>query len=128
MLGFVAVFIPLDGGGNLDGLHPEPEMISTNVFIEAMNDDFNTPEASAVLFDLSREYYNKQEDPERADELALKLVKLGEILGILQRDPEVFLQGAHDDEDFEAEEIHELIVERNRARMASDFARSDEIP
>ncbi len=112
-------------GRKLDGLTPEQDDFDKR-FKQAMDDDFNTPEALAVLFDLSREI-NKQGNPERADELAVKLVNLGNVLGILQRDPEVFLQGSHDDEDFEAEEIHQLIIERNRARMASDFARSDEI-
>lgn len=97
-------------------------------FYEAMDDDFNTPEALAVLFELAREINRlKDTQPAQADYYADKLVKLGGILGILQTDPEVFLQGATDDEDFEAEYVHNMIVERNRARMAKDFKRADEI-
>lgn len=94
----------------------------------AMDDDLNTPESISVLFDLAREVNRlKESQPASADYLAAKLKHLGGILGVLQSDPEVFLQGAHDDQDFEADQIHALIVERNRARMAKDFKRSDEI-
>jgi cysteinyl-tRNA synthetase len=114
-------------GRNLIGDLP-PQDAFDERFTRAMEDDLNTPEAMAVLFDLAREINRlKETQPAEADFLAIKLKHLGGILGILHSDPEVFLQGAHDDEDFEAERIHALIVERNRARMAKDFKRSDEI-
>ena len=63
-------------------------------FEQAMDDDFNTPVAVAVLFDLSREL-NKAKDsyPERAGQLAASLKTLGGLLGILQQDPEEYLKG-----------------------------------
>jgi cysteinyl-tRNA synthetase len=63
-------------------------------FEQAMDDDFNTPVAVAVLFDLSREL-NKAKDsyPERAGQLAASLKALGGLLGILQQDPEEYLKG-----------------------------------
>lgn len=114
-------------GRRLDGDVTLDDEIESR-FYDAMNDDFNTPEALAVMFELVRDINRiKDEQPDKADQLAIKLVKLGHILGFLERDPEVFLQGAHDDVDFEESQIDELIVERNRARMMKDFARADEI-
>jgi cysteinyl-tRNA synthetase len=63
-------------------------------FREAMDDDFNTPEALAVLFDLVREINRlKESDVAAAAALAGVLRELGEMLGILQNDPEVYLKG-----------------------------------
>jgi cysteinyl-tRNA synthetase len=62
-------------------------------FREAMDDDFNTPEALAVLFDLAREINKlKEADSDAAAALAGVLRKLGAILGILQDDPEAFFK------------------------------------
>jgi cysteinyl-tRNA synthetase len=60
-------------------------------FRDAMNDDFNTPEAVAVLFDLANEL-NRSREPR----LAGLLKSLGGVLGLLQRDPTDFLQGRRD--------------------------------
>jgi cysteinyl-tRNA synthetase len=63
-------------------------------FEQAMDDDFNTPVAVSVLFDLARELNkNKDNDAERAGELAVSLKKLGDLLGVLQEDPEVWFKG-----------------------------------
>jgi cysteinyl-tRNA synthetase len=63
-------------------------------FEQAMDDDFNTPVAVAVLFDLARELNKtKNGDAERVGQLAVSLKRLGGLLGILQDDPDVFLKG-----------------------------------
>ena len=63
-------------------------------FETAMRDEFNTPEAIAVLFDLAKEINRQREaDPEQATQLAAQLRQLGSLLGLLQDDPEAFLQG-----------------------------------
>ncbi|MGZ8214235.1 MAG: cysteine--tRNA ligase, partial [Methylosarcina sp.] len=60
-----------------------------NRFKEAMDDDFNTPVAIAVLFDLARELNKaKQNEPAKAAEIARDLKFFGGLLGILQDDPE----------------------------------------
>jgi cysteinyl-tRNA synthetase len=65
-------------------------------FEQAMDDDFNTPVAVSVLFDLARELNrNKSSDPERAGKLAASLKKLGGLLGVLQSDPEEWLQAGN---------------------------------
>jgi len=63
-------------------------------FEQAMDDDFNTPVALAVLFDLARELNKiKEADQEKAGALAATLKIFRWLLGILQDDPEAFLKG-----------------------------------
>jgi cysteinyl-tRNA synthetase len=94
-------------------------------FKVAMDDDFNTPEALAVLFDLAAEL-NRQ----RTATAAARLKSLAKVLGLLQRDPEDFFQAAPSSDSaggLTAESIEQLIAERQAARKARDFKRSDEI-
>ncbi len=112
-------------------------------FKEAMDDDFNTPVAIAVLFDLARELNKtKQNDPAKAGELAAELKLLGGLLGMLQEDPEAWLQNktaaniadelilkdevyVHRDIDFEW--IEQQIQLRLDAKKAKDWATADKI-
>jgi cysteinyl-tRNA synthetase len=89
-------------------------------FRAAMDDDFGTPEAIAVLFDLATEL-NKS----RSREQAVLLKSLGAMLGLLQRDADVFLKGGTD----RSEEawIEEKIAQRNAARKARRFADADAV-
>ena len=84
-------------------------------FKEAMDDDFATPEAVAVLFDLA----NRINTGEKA--LAGQLRGLGGVLGLLHRDPQAFLQGRSEDW------IAQKIAERNAARERKDYASADRI-
>ena len=94
-------------------------------FQAAMNDDFNTPEAYSVLFDLARELNRvKGEGAAAAAGLAGRLRQLGGVLGLLEQDPEAFLKGAVGDED-EVVEIEALIKARNDARAAKDWPAAD---
>jgi cysteinyl-tRNA synthetase len=92
-------------------------------FVTAMDDDFNTPEALSVLFELAKGL-NKQDDASKAADLAGVLVKLGEVLGILQSSPEAYLQGEQNDD--EVAQIEALIVKRNQARADKDWGAADE--
>ena len=95
-------------------------------FRTAMEDDFNTPEAYSVLFDMAREVNRlKAEDKTTADALAAKLRQLADVLGILQQDPEQFLQSGAQVNDDEVAEIEALIKMRNDARQAKDWAQAD---
>ena len=89
-------------------------------FREAMNDDFNTPEAVAVLFDLANEVNRS-----RSEAAAGQLKSLAGALGLLQRDPPAFLQGAGGE--LAAEAIEQRIADRVAARKAKNFAESDRI-
>jgi len=84
-----------------------------------MNDDFNTPGAVAVLFDLAGEV-NRTHSPS----LAGLLKSLGATLGLLQQAPRAYLQGGAA---ADATRIAQLIAERAAAKQARDFARADQI-
>lgn len=101
-----------------------------NRFNEAMDDDFNTPVALAVLFDMVREINRlRSENLQEAQLLANVLKRLGNILGILQLIPDEFLQdGINIQESKEYEQqIADLIVARNQARAEKNWKRADEL-
>jgi cysteinyl-tRNA synthetase len=86
-------------------------------FRDAMNDDFDTPIAFAVLHDLRGEV-NRTRSPA----LAAQLKALGGTIGVLQADAETFLKGGGATIDVEAK-----IAERKAAKQAKNYPRSDEI-
>ncbi|GKX62161.1 cysteine--tRNA ligase [Pragia fontium] len=97
-------------------------------FREAMDDDFNTPEAYSILFDMAREVNRlKSEDMVAANQLAAELRRLAAVLGLLEQSPEAFLQGAGQNaaDGDEVAEIEALIKQRNDARQAKDWAQAD---
>ncbi|AWS52618.1 MULTISPECIES: cysteine--tRNA ligase [Providencia] len=96
-------------------------------FIEAMNDDFNTPEAYSVLFDMVREVNRlKSEDISAANAMAAQLRELASVLGLLEQDPESFLKGgAQTEDDAEVAKIEALIQQRLDARQNKDWAQAD---
>ncbi|MEM7207093.1 MAG: cysteine--tRNA ligase [Pseudomonadota bacterium] len=98
-------------------------------FDNVMNDDFNTAEATAVLFELARELNLSRESGEitRVDELASTLRNLGERLGLLQDDPEEWLRGGSTALSISEEMIEQMINERTVARSNKDWAESDRI-
>lgn len=102
-------------------------------FEQAMDDDFNTPEALAVLFELSREI-NKLHDHDEmaAARLGASLRHLGKWLGLLQADPENYLKSGAEvvaslSSGIASEEIEALIAQRNIARKAKNWAEADRI-
>ena len=93
-------------------------------FTAAMNDDFNTPEAIAVLFDLASEV-NRAQDNEKS-RLANTLKGLGAALNFLQREPTQFLQsGTKRDDGLSSTQIEEQIAARVNAKQSKDFAKAD---
>ncbi len=97
----------------VDWQHPQAAR-----FKDAMNDDFNTPEAMAVLFDLANEV-NKNKSLEAAG----LLKRLAGVLGLLQRNPDEFLQGKASSE----LDIDGLIQARLTAKKNKNFAEADAI-
>jgi cysteinyl-tRNA synthetase len=91
-------------------------------FREAMDDDFNTPEAVAVLFDLAGEANRA-----RSAKAAAQLRSLGSLLGLLGRDSDEFLRSGSAQSGISEAEIQALIAERDAARAAKNYKRSDEI-
>lgn len=97
-------------------------------FTAAMDDDFNTPEALSVLFELARELNRaKQEDPAKAPELAAELRRLGGVLGLFGQEPASFLKGMQAVLPLAEEEIEARIARRTAAKQARDFAAADAI-
>ncbi len=118
------LYTSLDGL-NLDGIEPERDTEFETRFHFAMDDDFNTPEALGVLFELVR-FLNKarKEGAENAPALAALVKELGGMLGILQDNPASFLQSGGDvDEAW----ILEMIEKRQQAKQAKDFAEADRV-
>ena len=88
--------------------------------------DFNTPEAYSVLFDMAREVNRlKAEDMAAANAMASHLRKLSAVLGLLEQEPEAFLQSGAQADDSEVAEIEALIQQRLDARKAKDWAAAD---
>ncbi|MES1936645.1 cysteine--tRNA ligase [Salinisphaera hydrothermalis] len=98
-------------------------------FLEAMDDDLNTPAAIAVLFDMAREANRAgaDESTRRAD-LAAGLREFGAMIGLLQQDADAYLQaGGVADDGLTAETIEAMLAQRREARAARDFATADRI-
>jgi cysteinyl-tRNA synthetase len=97
-------------------------------FAEAMDDDFNTPIALSVLFDLARELNKAREEggSEQGAALGALLRKLAGHLGLLSDDPERYLKGESAD-GLSDQEIEALIQARANARKAKNFAEADRI-
>jgi cysteinyl-tRNA synthetase len=91
-------------------------------FKAAMDDDFNTAEACAALFELASEVNRS-----RSAQDAALLRNLAGLLGLLQREPNAFLQGAASTGELSTEEIQALIDQRTAARKAKNFAEADRI-
>ncbi|KJG07568.1 cysteinyl-tRNA synthetase [Photobacterium angustum] len=115
---------------SLRGLDTSVEAAGGEEFIarfkEAMDDDFNTPEAYSVLFDMAREINRlKTDDVATASALGARMRELADVLGLLSQEPEAFLQGGAGEDDNVAE-IEALIQQRLDARAAKDWAAADE--
>jgi len=109
--------------------YSEGELDKSNPFYQkfcvAMNDDFNTPEALAVLFDLTKELNRiKATDEKQANKLAYLLITLANVLGLLHQDADEFMQG--DESDDEVAMIEALIKQRNDARVNKDWPSADD--
>lgn len=98
-------------------------------FREAMDDDFNTAEALAVLFELASDInrVRKEQSDEAAASLGALLQLLGSILGLLQDEAESWFQAASSDNELSAVAIENLIQQRLSARQAKNWAESDRI-
>jgi cysteinyl-tRNA synthetase len=98
-------------------------------FHAAMQDDFNTPEALAALFDLTREINRvRSQDEVKAAGLGAQLRQLGGLIGLLQGDPEAYLKGLEaGSSGLSDAEIDALIAERLTAKAQKNWGEADRI-
>jgi cysteinyl-tRNA synthetase len=94
-------------------------------FIAALEDDLNTPKALAELFEHARTL-NKADDEAERKRLAAELLAAGDVVGLIQVDPETWFSGAEEG-DLDAEEIEALLAQREDARASGDYAAADKI-
>jgi cysteinyl-tRNA synthetase len=97
-------------------------------FYAAMDDDFNTSEALAVLFELAREVNRyRSEAAEKTQQYAVQLRQLAGLLGLLQRDPEAYLKGGGAEGGLDDAAIEALIEARLQARAEKNWAEADRL-
>lgn len=123
------LYTAMRGFGNLNSSYDYrvPENAFKVKFHEAMEDDFNTSVAFSVLFDLAHEInrLNDSGGQAQAEKIAQQLRFMGGVLGILQDDPEIFLQGGAS-EDLTLQ-VETLIAARKTARIEKNWAEADRI-
>jgi cysteinyl-tRNA synthetase len=127
--GLKRLYTALRGYGDVGTDPAEIDLEYKARFEQAMDDDFNTPVAVSVMFDLTRELNRiKEEDQKKARFLVTTLKKLASLLGILQEDPESFLKGGIEN----GEENTDLLIEqqiqaRIVAKKLKDWGMADKI-
>ncbi len=117
-------------GFDLKTIELDADITWVSRFHQAMLDDFNTPQALAVLFELSHEInYQRQQQTDTAKKLANLLYTLAGILGLLQTDVEQFLQQGQSStqEGIDSEWVLAKIEERQQARQDKNWALADQI-
>jgi cysteinyl-tRNA synthetase len=100
-------------------------LLADEPFYQALNDDLNTPIAIAEIHALAKQVHKAPAQEKPA--LKARILAAGALLGILQQDPQQWLQGASSDDAISAADIEALIVARQEAKLAKNYARADEI-
>jgi cysteinyl-tRNA synthetase len=93
--------------------------------VAALEDDINTPRAMAEFFALAKDL-NKTSDAAEQEQLAAAMYAAGDLMGLLQSDPEEWFAG-HVEGELSADDIEALITKRNAARKDKDFATADAV-
>ncbi len=119
--GLSRLYTALRSAGVVENPVVDWQVSEAAAFKAALDDDFNTPIAVAALFDLAARI-NRGESA-----LAPVLAGLGRLIGLLERDPAVFLQSSTESNGLDEEAIAARIEERAAAKRARDFARADAV-
>ncbi|MDX8403989.1 MAG: cysteine--tRNA ligase [Mariprofundaceae bacterium] len=108
----------------------EPDSSDMNLsepFRGAMNDDFNTPEALAELFQVCKEVNRKLDAGENVSRQVSEFTAMTSLLGIVQKDADAWFHGGNHSGDIDATRVEALIIERNEARKNRNFSRADAV-
>ncbi len=97
-----------------------------DMFLEAMDDDFNTPIAISILFKMAHEI-NRSPSKQSKISMASQMKYLASLLGLLQQNPDKYLQKKTKSSSISESKINSLIEQREQARKEKDWAKSDEI-
>jgi cysteinyl-tRNA synthetase len=111
---------------DLGDVEPAAGVSAPQGFIDALEDDLNTPMALAELFELVRAA-NKAESADDKARLKAQLLDAGSLLGLLQQSPQAWFSATTSESELSAERIEQLIADRAAARKAKNFAESDRI-
>jgi cysteinyl-tRNA synthetase len=114
------------------GEHEDYERAALERFEAAMDDDFNTPDAMAVVQGVARDLNSAKaaQEQRKAGAAAHLIRSMGKVLGLFQQDPEVYLRRGHAPSGAGAlsdEAVQSLLTARRAARAAKNFAESDRI-
>ena len=124
--GLVRLYTALNTNEQHASKNAEPVAQWVKRFGDAMNDDFNTPEAIASLFDLASEI-NRASDANTKQELSQTLKHLAGMIGLLQRSPNEFLQSGTPHTGMSPAQIEEQIAARHAAKLTKNFKEADAI-
>ena len=124
--GLVRLYTAINTNEQHTSKNAEPVAQWVKRFGDAMNDDFNTPEAIASLFDLASEI-NRASDANTKQELSHTLKHLAGLIGLLQRSPNEFLQSGTPHTGMSPAQIEEQIAARHAAKLTKNFKEADAI-
>ena len=124
--GLVRLYTAINTNEQHASKNVEPVAQWVKRFGDAMNDDFNTPEAIASLFDLASEI-NRASDANTKQELSQTLKHLAGLIGLLQRSPNEFLQSGTPHTGMSPAQIEEQIAARHAAKLTKNFKEADAI-
>ena len=124
--GLVRLYTAINTNEQHASKNVEPVAQWVKRFGDAMNDDFNTPEAIASLFDLASEI-NRASDANTKQELSHTLKHLAGLIGLLQRSPNEFLQSGTPHTGMSPAQIEEQIAARHAAKLTKNFKEADAI-
>jgi len=124
--GLVRLYTAINTNEQHASKNAEPVAQWVKRFGDAMNDDFNTPEAIASLFDLASEI-NRASDANTKQELSQTLKHLAGLIGLLQRSPNEFLQSGTPHTGMSPAQIEEQIAARHAAKLTKNFKEADAI-
>ncbi|SMF40574.1 cysteinyl-tRNA synthetase [Alteromonadaceae bacterium Bs31] len=102
---------------------PEPSLLESSAGFKALLDDLNTPMAVSELHQLAKQI-NKADDVKEVLQAKALMLALGDLMGVLQEDPETWFKG---DSSEDSAWIEELIAARQQAKVDKQYARADEI-